>query len=118
MLLANISLEDFFRPLALFGFAGQFVFMLRFVVQWWASERSGRSYVPTAFWWISVTGALMLLIYATLREDVVIMLGQALPLAIYIRNIVMIQRRKARVRQRRTALESRPIPIPVAEQAR
>lgn len=88
-------------PLVLFGFVGQFVFMLRFVVQWFVSEVRGRSTVPLAFWYISVTGGVMLFTYALLNKDPVIMFGQFFGLAIYLRNIYMIHSRRMRYRRRR-----------------
>jgi lipid-A-disaccharide synthase-like uncharacterized protein len=84
------------NPLVLFGLAGQFVFMLRFVVQWFSSERRGRSHVPLAFWYLSLLGGAMLMIYGVLDADPVIILGQGLGLAIYVRNLVLIHRRRAR----------------------
>lgn len=112
-MLAAFTWQDFLHPLALFGFAGQFVFMLRFVVQWLASERRGRSYVPVAFWWISLAGGIMLFIYAWLREDVVFTCGQLLGLGIYARNLVLIYRRQARLRER-TQRAAAPPPQPDA----
>ena len=100
MLLANWFLERLLDPLGLFGLAAQAVFMLRFVVQWLASERRGRSYVPVAFWYISLSGGLMLFLYATIRRDPVIMLGQLLGIGIYARNLVLIYRRRWRLRER------------------
>ena len=97
-LLAAIELKDFLHPLALFGFAAQFMFMLRFVIQWYVSERRGRSYVPVAFWYLSLAGGIMLFAYATMREDVVFMCGQALGVLIYVRNLVLIHRRQVRLR--------------------
>jgi lipid-A-disaccharide synthase-like uncharacterized protein len=88
------------HPLVLFGFAGQFVFMLRFLVQWYVSERRGRSTVPVAFWWISLAGGLMLATYGLLDRDPVILLGQGLGIAIYVRNLVLIYRRRSRLRTR------------------
>jgi lipid-A-disaccharide synthase-like uncharacterized protein len=105
MILA-LTWEQFFTPLALFGFFAQFWFMLRFVVQWAASERRGRSFVPESFWWISLTGGLMLFIYATLREDPVFMAGQLLGVAIYVRNIVLIYQRKWRHTRRQAELQA------------
>ena len=32
------------------GLLGQLMFTARFLVQWWASEKAGRSVVPVAFW--------------------------------------------------------------------
>jgi lipid-A-disaccharide synthase-like uncharacterized protein len=48
----------------LIGFAGQALFMSRFIVQWWASEKAGRSVVPVMFWYFSVGGGIVLLVYA------------------------------------------------------
>jgi lipid-A-disaccharide synthase-like uncharacterized protein len=79
-------------PLVLFGLIGQFVFMLRFVWQWYVSERAGRSYVPLGFWYFSILGGIMLMIYGVLDADPVIILGQSLGLAIYVRNLVLIHR--------------------------
>lgn len=97
MLLA-FSVNDLLTPLALFGFAGQAVFMARFVLQWFVSERRGRSYVPVGFWWLSLAGGIMLMVYATLRQDPVFMFGQLLGIAIYVRNLMLIQRRNSRLR--------------------
>ncbi len=92
--LAAWSLEKISHPLVIFGLIGQCVFMMRFVVQWFASERRGRSHVPIAFWYLSVAGALMLLTYAILDEDPVILLGQSLGMVIYLRNLWLIYRRR------------------------
>jgi lipid-A-disaccharide synthase-like uncharacterized protein len=89
------------EPLVIFGFAGQFVFMLRFIVQWFASERRRRSYVPLGFWYISIAGGVMLMIYGVLDHDPVIMLGQALGLLIYFRNLYLIYSRRVRFQRRR-----------------
>lgn len=99
-MLATFSWRDFIQPLALFGFAAQFVFMMRFLIQWFVSERRGRSYVPVIFWWISLLGGVMLFVYAYLREDLVIMAGQLLGSVIYARNLMLIYRRQARMRDR------------------
>jgi len=75
----------------LFGFIAQFMFMMRFVVQWVASERARRSVVPMAFWFFSVAGGTLLLIYAIYRQDPVFIAGQAAGLFIYLRNIWLIR---------------------------
>ncbi len=90
--------EQLRNPLVLFGFSAQFVFMLRFAVQWFESERRGRSHVPVSFWVLSLAGGLMLLIYATIKQDIVIMTAQALSLLIYVRNLMLIRRRQTRYR--------------------
>lgn len=78
-----------------FGLAAQSMFFMRFVVQWIASERVRRSIVPETFWYFSFVGGAMLLVYATVYlGDPVIMLGQAMGLVIYTRNIYFIWREK------------------------
>lgn len=99
-------LAELRNPLVVFGFAGQFVFMLRFLVQWLVSERRGRSLVPVAFWYLSCAGGVMLLAYAVMREDLVFMTGQTLGLAIYLRNLALIHRRRGRLRRRIRASEA------------
>lgn len=80
--------------LLVLGLVGQLVFTARFVVQWIASERAGRSVVPLAFWWTSLTGALLLLAYGVFRADPIIILGQSLGFLIYGRNLVLIRRER------------------------
>ncbi|MEL6219770.1 MAG: lipid-A-disaccharide synthase N-terminal domain-containing protein [Pseudomonadota bacterium] len=77
--------------LALFGLAAQAVFMARMLVQWIASERARRSIVPVSFWWLSLAGAAMLLIYGVLREDIVIILAQSFGAVVYLRNLWLIR---------------------------
>ena len=72
----------------------QAMFMMRFVIQWIASERVGRSIVPVAFWFFSVAGGSLLLIYAIQRQDPVFIAGQGLGLLIYFRNLWLIFKEK------------------------
>lgn len=74
----------------LFGLFAQALFMMRFLLQWIASERAKRSVVPVAFWYFSLAGGLTLLAYAVHRRDPVFILGQALGTVIYIRNLWLI----------------------------
>ena len=76
------------------GFAGQFLFMMRFLWQWIQSERRKRSIIPLAFWYFSLTGGMTLLIYAIHRRDPVFITGQALGLFVYTRNLVLIRRER------------------------
>jgi lipid-A-disaccharide synthase-like uncharacterized protein len=73
------------------GFLAQLMFSMRFIVQWIASERARRSIVPETFWYFSLFGGAMLLAYAIYRLDPVFMLGQAMGLIIYSRNIYFIR---------------------------
>ena len=74
------------------GFIAQALFSMRFVVQWIASERAGRSVMPTAFWIFSIGGGVLLLIYALYRKDPVFIAGQGLGLFIYLRNLYFVMR--------------------------
>ena len=76
------------------GFVAQFMFMMRFVMQWIYSERAKRSIVPEVFWYFSLAGGAMLLAYAIHRTDPVFIAGQSLGLFIYSRNIYFIWREK------------------------
>ena len=76
----------------LFGMLGQGLFSARFLVQWLASERRGRSVVPVSFWWLSMAGGTVLLAYALHRRDPVFVLGQLPGIVIYGRNLVLIRR--------------------------
>ena len=75
-----------------FGLVAQLFFTARFLVQWISSERAGKSVVPMAFWFFSMGGGLMTLVYGLVRREPVIIFGQGLATMIYIRNIVLILR--------------------------
>jgi lipid-A-disaccharide synthase-like uncharacterized protein len=77
------------------GYVAQSLFAMRFVVQWIASERAGKSVVPTAFWVISIGGGLMLLGYALYRKDPVFIIGQACGLFVYLRNLQFVIRSRS-----------------------
>ncbi|MFH0873075.1 MAG: lipid-A-disaccharide synthase N-terminal domain-containing protein [bacterium] len=79
----------------LIGFAAQVLFSMRFVVQWIASERKRQSVIPVSFWYFSIAGSLVLLLYAIHRNDPVFTLGQAFGTFVYVRNLMLIYRRPA-----------------------
>ena len=76
------------------GFLGQGVFASRFIVQWIYSERKGESTIPLIFWYLSIFGGIGLLTYAIFRKDPVIILGQSFGIFIYLRNLILISRKK------------------------
>ena len=84
-----LVLDDFWT---LFGFVGQALFTGRFVVQWFYTERARRSVMPLAFWYLSISGGLMLLAYAVAVRDPVIILGQLFGITVYSRNLMLIRR--------------------------
>jgi lipid-A-disaccharide synthase-like uncharacterized protein len=75
-----------------FGIVAQLLFTGRFLVQWLASEKAGRSVVPMAFWFLSIAGGTMTLIYGLVKREPVIIMGQAFAVFIYVRNIILILR--------------------------
>ncbi len=77
-----------------FGFAGQAVFMGRMVAQWQASEKAKSSVVPPVFWWLSLLGSSMLMVYFIWRKEIVGFLGQSTGWFIYIRNLWFIYGKK------------------------
>jgi lipid-A-disaccharide synthase-like uncharacterized protein len=82
--------------LVLLGFVAQSLFATRFLVQWIASERAGRSVIPVAFWLFSIGGSLLMLTYSLYRRDVVFIGGQSLGVFVYLRNLHFVLRdRKA-----------------------
>ena len=81
----------------LFGFAAQLIFTARFLVQLLASERKGKSYIPVSFWYLSLVGAAMLLIYAVFwKHDPVVALGQSTGGIVYVRNLMLIKKERNR----------------------
>jgi lipid-A-disaccharide synthase-like uncharacterized protein len=74
------------------GLVAQGVFFARFLIQWLASERARQSVIPVAFWYLSLCGSLLLLIYSIHVKDPVFILGQSTGSVIYIRNIALIKR--------------------------
>lgn len=80
------------------GFIGQFLFFMRFFVQWLASEKAKKSVVPDAFWLFSILGGSVLFIYAVFHlKDPVISVGQAMGLLIYFRNVYLLKVEKKKV---------------------
>jgi lipid-A-disaccharide synthase-like uncharacterized protein len=77
-----------------FGIVAQLVFTARFLVQWIASERAGQSVMPMAFWLLSIVGGMMTLLYGIERREAVIIMGQVLAVFIYVRNMMLIYKRR------------------------
>ena len=102
----TIVVTDFFRDLSLrypkfhldfwliFGFIGQLMFTMRFIVQWIASERKKESVIPVSFWYFSLAGGLIVLAYAIYRMDPVFILAYLPGNFIYLRNLYFIYKKK------------------------
>lgn len=81
-----------------FGIVAQMLFAMRFVVQWIASEKAGRSVMPMAFWFFSMAGGLLTLIYGLVKREPIIILGQVLSVFIYVRNLQLILKDRRRAK--------------------
>ncbi len=77
------------QGLLLFGMVAQFVFILRFVYQWFYSEKSKKSILPLGFWILSLIGSSLILIYAVIRLDYVLLAGHLVGIMVYARNIYL-----------------------------
>jgi len=74
------------------AFVGEAVFGGRFILQWIVSEIKKKSHIPIAFWYMSVIGSLILLIYSIHIEKPVLILAFALQIGIYVRNLHLIKK--------------------------
>lgn len=99
---ADAFIHDFFRNekvplgLLLFGSAGQVIFTLRFVYQYFYSRRMGESVLPVGFWIISLAGSGAIVAYGLVRHDPVLILGQSVGFIAYTRNILIYKKERAR----------------------
>ncbi len=89
-----LKLFNYIDLWVIFGFAAQFMFFLRFVVQWIHSEKAKQSVIPVSFWYFSIAGAVMIFIYAIHIKDPVFITGQGLAIMIYLRNLRLIRNNK------------------------
>lgn len=80
--------------LIIWGSVAQIIFTLRFVYQWIYSEKNKESTLPFGFWLLSLLGSSMILIYAILRKDPVLLAGHMMGLIIYARNILILKKQE------------------------
>ena len=76
------------------GFIGQGLFASRFIFFFFYSEKKGESSIPVIFWYLSIFGGIGLLTYAIFRKDPVIIIGQLFGVFIYLRNLILIYKKK------------------------
>jgi lipid-A-disaccharide synthase-like uncharacterized protein len=80
--------------LVIVGLIGNATFSMRFLVQWWASEKKGESVIPISFWYWSIGGSIIMCFYFIFRRDPVGILAYLPNSVIYIRNLMLIQKQK------------------------
>lgn len=83
-----LTLENIFL---IIGFSGQACFFLRFLIQWMHSERKKQSSIPVVFWYLSLGGSFLVLVYAIYRKDPVFIIGQLTGSFVYVRNLCLIK---------------------------
>lgn len=76
------------------GVIGQVLFMSRFLIQLYKSEKAKKSVLPVEFWYFSIAGGLITLSYAIHRRDLVFTVAQMLGLIIYFRNLILVYRER------------------------
>ena len=86
--LNNLTLQEFVW--VAFGTLGQLVFFSRWIIQWLSSEKNKSSVIPVAFWWCSLLGGIITLIYAKHIESFPFMLAQGIGIIVYSRNLILI----------------------------
>ncbi len=84
------------------GLCGNACFFTRFLVQWLYSEMHRESRIPVIFWWQSIAGTLILLVYFLHRKDPVGILGYVVNIVPYTRNVVLVYRKRRREAETRT----------------
>ena len=86
--LNNLSFNEFIW--VAFGTLGQLVFFSRWIIQWFSSEKNESSVIPVAFWWCSLLGGVITLIYAKHIGSFPFMLAQGIGIIVYSRNLILI----------------------------
>lgn len=74
------------------GTVGGALFASRFWIQWWQAESHKRSELRKAFWWMSIIGSVVSLVYFVHIRDTVNIIHYAFGLIPYVRNLVLIKR--------------------------
>jgi len=90
--LSNLSFNELLW--VSFGTLGQLVFFSRWILQWLKSEKLKTSLIPVSFWWCSLVGGIITLIYAHHIQSFPFMLAQAIGIIVYTRNLLLIYRRQ------------------------
>ena len=89
--LSNLTFQEFIW--VVFGTLGQLVFFTRWIIQWFSSEKKKSSVIPVAFWWCSLIGGIITLIYAKHIGSFPFMLAQGIGILVYSRNLILIYKR-------------------------
>ena len=89
--LSNLTFNEFLW--VSIGTIGQLVFFTRWAIQWFYSEKKKSSVIPVTFWWCSLIGGIITLIYAKHIGSFPFMLAQGIGILVYSRNLILIYKR-------------------------
>ncbi len=84
-------------PWLIFGLFAQFIFFLRFIVQWYLSEKYKKIVIPKLFWHLSILGAILILVYSLHRKDPVFIISGVLQIIIFSRSLLIHKRAEVTV---------------------
>ncbi len=86
------SWQEFLYPL---GLLSTVAFTLRFLVQWWASEKARASIVTASFWWLSLGGNIALGVHSFIQAQFLIYIVQLLNAVISMRNLNLMESKES-----------------------
>jgi len=86
---AIIDKSDFSETIMIIGTIGQLMLNLRYLYQWYYSEKAKESLLPLGFWVISLVASVMVVSYALIKQDPVLLVSQGLGMMAYSRNIYL-----------------------------
>lgn len=84
-----LNKSDFTDFMIVIGTIGQLMLNLRYLYQWYYSEKAKESLLPLGFWVISFVASIMVVSYAYSRIDPVLLVSQGLGMMAYSRNIYL-----------------------------
>jgi lipid-A-disaccharide synthase-like uncharacterized protein len=80
-------------PWKLVGYVGVLLFAGRWLVQVWASRRQGKPVMPALFWYMSISGSILLLLYFVFgKNDSVGIMSNLFPLFVALYNLRLLKR--------------------------
>ncbi len=89
---AILDKSDFSEAIMIIGTIGQLMLNLRYLYQWYYSEKAKESLLPLGFWIISFVASIMVVSYALIKHDPVLLVSQGLGMMAYSRNIYLSAR--------------------------
>lgn len=88
-----LNKNDFTDYVIIIGTIGQLLLNLRYLYQWYFSEKAHESILPMGFWIISAVASVQVVYYAVFRADPVLLVAQSMGFVAYARNIYLSYKR-------------------------